>query len=139
MHVNHLYSLVLAAAQQSGGSESSGGCGGMGLGSIGMMVLMFAVFYFLLIRPQQKRQKEHLAMINNLKKGDQVITRGGVIGRISGVQDNVVTIEIQEKVRVRVLKSYIDGKHAEAKSSAEAKDVKESKEARAEMQPETKN
>ena len=74
------------------------------------MVLMFAVFWFLLIRPQSKKAKEHANMLNNLKKGDQVVTRGGVVGKISGIQDNVLVIEIQEKVRVRVLKSYVDGR-----------------------------
>jgi preprotein translocase subunit YajC len=61
-------------------------------------------------------------MINNLKKGDQVITRGGVIGRISGVKDNVVTLEIQEKVRIRVLKAYVEGKHTDAPPKADSKE-----------------
>jgi preprotein translocase subunit YajC len=102
--------LILALAQQGGGTPA-GGCGGGAMGSIPMLLLMFVVFYFILIRPQQKRAKEHNALINSLKKGDEVITRGGVIGRVSGVADNVVTLEVQEKVRMRVLKSYIDGKH----------------------------
>ena len=96
------------------------GCGG-GMQSIVFMLLMFAVFYFILIRPQQKRARQHAELIGALKKGDDVITRGGIIGRISGVQDNVVTLEIQEKVRVRILKSYIEGKHAGAATRAEGK------------------
>lgn len=99
-------SLVLALAQQ----QAPPGCGGGGMSMLVTMLLMFAVFYFILIRPQQKRAKEHANMLNNLKKGDEVITRGGLIGRISGVADNVITIELQEKVRVRILKSYIEGK-----------------------------
>ena len=87
-----------------------------------MMVLMFVVFYFLLIRPQVKRQKEHQAVLSSLKKGDMVVTRGGIIGKISGVSDAILTIELQEKVRVRVLRSHVDGKYVDASSGgAESK------------------
>ena len=89
--------------------------------SIVFMLLMIGVFYFMLIRPQQKKAKEHASFLNGLKKGDQVVTRGGVIGRISGVADSTVTLEIQEKVRVKVLKSYIEGAHRDAAPAA-AKD-----------------
>jgi preprotein translocase subunit YajC len=75
-----------------------------------MMLLMFGVFWFILIRPQVKKQKEHAAMLSRLEKGDMVITRGGMIGKISGVTDQVLTLELQEKVRVRVLRSHVDGK-----------------------------
>lgn len=88
-----------------------------------MMLLMFAVFYFILIRPQMKRQKEHQAMLDNLKKGDMVVTRGGLVGKISGISNTVLTVELQEKVRVRVLRSHIEGKHdvaAETKADTKA-------------------
>jgi preprotein translocase subunit YajC len=88
-----------------------GGCVGGNYSSIVFMLLMFAVFWFILIRPQQKRAKEHQAFLSALKKGDEVVTRGGVIGRVTGVADNLVTIEVQEKVRIRILKSYIEGRH----------------------------
>ena len=71
------------------------------------LILLFAVFYFLLIRPQQKRAKTHKSFIENLKKGDRVVTSGGMYGTITGVTDDSVTIEVAEKVRVRVLKSAI--------------------------------
>jgi len=74
------------------------------------MLLMFGVFWFILIRPQMKRQKEHQAMLSALKKGDTVVTRGGLVGKIAGVTDKMITIELQEKVRVRVMRGYIDGK-----------------------------
>ena len=80
-----------------------------------MMGLMFVVFYFLLIRPQQKKAKEHAKMLDALKKGDKVITRGGLIGKVSAVKDNnILVIEIQEKVRVEVLKAYVENKLTEA-------------------------
>jgi len=76
-----------------------------------MMLVMFAIFYFILIRPQAKKQKEHQAMLNKLGKGDEVITRGGVIGKITGVSDdNILVLELQEKVRVRVPRAYVEGK-----------------------------
>lgn len=75
-----------------------------------MMLLMFGVFWFILIRPQVKKQKEHAAMLKALQKGDMVITRGGMVGKISGITDQLLTIELQEKVRVRVLRSHVDGK-----------------------------
>jgi preprotein translocase subunit YajC len=89
-------------------------------------LLMFVVFYFLLIRPQQKRAKEHASMLGAIKKGDKVVTRGGIIGKVTGVQDNKLIVELQEKVRVEVLKSYIDGKvdDSAAKASADKADKK---------------
>ena len=99
--------LIFALAQAAGGSPG-GQCGAMG-GTLPMMVLMFGIFYFIIIRPQQKRQKEHQAFLTNLKKGDKVITRGGIVGTVTGVADQLITIEVQEKVRVQVLKSFIEG------------------------------
>lgn len=104
-----------SGSTQAPGSPSPSGplgalCGG-GAGSFPMMmILMIAIFYFLLIRPQQKKQKEQDAWLKSLKKGDEVVTSGGVIGRISGLTDNTVTLEVQEKVRIKVLRSSISGK-----------------------------
>jgi len=76
-----------------------------------MMLVMFGIFYFILIRPQVKKQKEHQAMLGKLGKGDEVITRGGVIGKITGVsEDGILVLELQEKVRVRVPRAYVEGK-----------------------------
>lgn len=88
------------------------GCGGMGSGtSIIMMVVMVAVFYFLLIRPQQKKAKEHQKMLDSIKKGDEVVTSGGLIGRVTGLGQGTLTIEISEKVRVRVVRGQVSGLH----------------------------
>ena len=77
-----------------------------------MMLVIFGIFYFLMIRPQVKRQKEHTAMLSKLGKGDEVITRGGVIGKITGVDESntVLVLELQEKVRVRVPRAYVEAK-----------------------------
>ena len=77
-----------------------------------MMLVMFGIFYFILIRPQVRKQKEHQSLLSKLGKGDEVITRGGIIGKISGVSDDntLLTLELQEKVRVRVPRAYVEGK-----------------------------
>ena len=86
-----------------------------------MMLLMFGLFYFLLIRPQMKRQREHQAMLKQLGRGDMVVTRGGLVGKISGVADDVLTVELQEKVRVRVLRSHVEGKYQAGQSGSSQK------------------
>ena len=73
------------------------------------MILIFAVFYFLLIRPQQQKAKEHKRLLDNLKKGDAVITNGGLFGKITNLTDQVVTLEVADKVRVRVSRGSIAG------------------------------
>jgi len=71
------------------------------------LVFMFAIFYFLLIRPQQKKAKEHKALLEAIKKGDNVITAGGVHGKVSSVDEGVVTLEIATGVNIKIVKSYI--------------------------------
>jgi len=73
------------------------------------MVLILGVFYFLLIRPQQKKAKEHRELLQNLKRGDAVITQGGLYGKIANLSDQVVTLEVADKVRVRVSRGSIAG------------------------------
>jgi preprotein translocase subunit YajC len=71
------------------------------------LILLFVVFYFLLIRPQQKKAKQQKLFLENLKKGDEVVTSGGMYGKITGITNDSVTLEIAEKIRVRVLKSAV--------------------------------
>lgn len=92
--------MNIAYAMGQGGAAAQGGSGGFA--SFIPLILMFVIFYFLLIRPQQKKTKEHRQMIDNLKAGDRIITAGGIHGRITGVADNALTVEIAEKVRVKV-------------------------------------
>jgi preprotein translocase subunit YajC len=75
-----------------------------------MMLAMFGIFYFVLIRPQVKKQRDHQAMLGKLGKGDEIITRGGIVGKITGVSGDVLIVELQEKVRVRVPRAYVDGR-----------------------------
>ena len=73
------------------------------------LILIFAIMYFLLIRPQQKKMKEHQAMVEAVRRGDQVVTQGGLIGKVSKVKEgeNEIEVEIADGVRVRVVKSTI--------------------------------
>ena len=72
------------------------------------LILIFAIMYFLLIRPQQKKVKEHLAMVAALRRGDQVVTQGGIIGKVVKVkEDNEIEVELAEGVKVRVVKSTV--------------------------------
>jgi preprotein translocase subunit YajC len=96
------------APTPNGGASPLPGCGG-GLAQLTPMLLIFVVFYFMLIRPQQKKQRELQDWLKSLKKGDEVVTTGGVIGKISGLTDAIVTLEVQEKVRMRVVRSHIAG------------------------------
>ena len=91
------------------GNQGQQGSAAGGFEGIFMLVAMFAIFYFLLIRPQQKRAKQHKEMIDALKSGDQVVTAGGLHGKIVAVQDKVVTVEIATGVRVKVNRISIAG------------------------------
>jgi len=90
-----------AYAQAAGGAGSA-------FTSFIPLILIFAIMYFLLIRPQQKKLKEHQAMVEAVRRGDQVITQGGIVGKVSKVkEDGEVEVEIAEGVKVRVIKSTI--------------------------------
>ncbi|HYA14035.1 MAG TPA: preprotein translocase subunit YajC [Syntrophales bacterium] len=94
-------------AYAMGGFGGGGGAGGGDISFIIMMAVVFAIFYFLMIRPQQQRQKEIKKMRENLNHGDMVITAGGIHGKVTGLTDTVVTLEIAEKVRIKVSREYI--------------------------------
>ena len=82
--------------------------GGPGaLVSFAPLILVFVIFYFLLIRPQQKKAKEHQRMLGQLKKNDEVMTSGGIYGRVTTLGDNVVTLEVAPNVRIRVHRPQI--------------------------------
>ncbi len=88
-------------------AQAAGGAGGA-MTSFLPLILIFAIMYFLLIRPQQKKAKEHSAMVAALRRGDQVITQGGFIGKVTKVKDdNEIEVEIAAGVKVRVVQSTI--------------------------------
>jgi len=95
--------LAYAMGPQPGGGQGSQ------LWSFLPIIFIFVIFYFLLIRPQQKRAKEHRALLENIKTGEYVLTSGGIYGRITGIKDNIVTLEISDKVRVKINRGNIAG------------------------------
>jgi preprotein translocase subunit YajC len=86
-----------AMAQAAGGAPTGGGAT-----PLIMMAVFVVIFYFLLIRPQQKKQKEHQAMLSKIAAGDEVVTAGGILGKVIEVGDNFLTIEIADNVRIKV-------------------------------------
>ena len=114
----------IAYAMGQGGATEGGAAGFM---SFIPLVLMFAIFYFLLIRPQQKRSKEHRNMIANLKKDDRIVTSGGLHGRVTGMDETTLTVEIADKVRVKISRGNVAGVVQSAPPApAETKESKES-------------
>ena len=91
------------------GMSPGGGGGSSQILSFLPIILIFVIFYFLLIRPQQKQKKEHQSLLSNLKEGDNVLTSGGIYGRITGIKDDRITVEISDKVRVKVNRGHIAG------------------------------
>jgi preprotein translocase subunit YajC len=71
------------------------------------IIVIFAVFYFLIIRPQSKKQKDHLGFLNTLKRGDEVVTASGILGTVDGLTDLYVTLEVASNVKIKVLRSQI--------------------------------
>jgi preprotein translocase subunit YajC len=97
----------MAYAMGQGGAAGPGSAGG--LASFVPLILMFVIFYFLLIRPQQKKTKEHRDMIAGIKKGDRIITSGGIHGQVTAVEDTTLTVEISDKVRIKLNRANVAG------------------------------
>ena len=80
---------------------------GDGTSFIIMMVLMFAAFYFLLIRPQQKKQKQHQELVNALQVGDEVLTAGGILGKITGVSEHYAVVKVSDSTEIKIQKASV--------------------------------
>jgi preprotein translocase subunit YajC len=108
----------------------AGGAPGGGMMQLALILGMFAIMYFIMIRPQQKQLKAHRELVSSLKKGDEVITQGGLIGRIQAVAEREVTLEVASGVRIRVIKTSVAGRYAapgETAPAAKTEDKKEEK------------
>ncbi len=101
-----IVSLALAQATTSASGAAPGGAAAF-MVQVLPLALIFVVFWFLIIRPQSKRMKEHKTKIEAVKRGDQVVTGGGLIGKVTKVEDNVVELELAPNVKVRALKSTL--------------------------------
>jgi len=120
-----LTSVAYAMGQPPAGAEGPGG----GLMSFLPLVLMFVIFYFLLIRPQQKKQKEAREMLKNLKRGDRIMTGGGIYGRIESLTDEQVNVEIASGVVITVNRNFVSGLADASKPAADKGDKKGDKKA----------
>jgi preprotein translocase subunit YajC len=123
--VSILSQILFAQQAGEGGTQSL-------VGGFAPFIIIIGIFYFLLIRPQQKQAKDHKNMLGALKKGDEVVTNGGIIGRIYAVTDKVLTIEVAKDVRLRVQKSAVQGRFSEnpADDAADAKEKEKKEEGR---------
>ncbi|MCA0394557.1 MAG: preprotein translocase subunit YajC [Proteobacteria bacterium] len=101
--MNLLDLLIAPAHAQAAGAAPQGG----GLSFLIMPIILIAIMYFLMIRPQMKRQKEHRGMLEKLSVGDEVITNGGIAGVVRALGDSFVTVEIADRVEIRVQKGAI--------------------------------
>lgn len=110
---------MTSIAYALGQGGAAGGQQGGGYSSFIPLILMFVIFYFLLIRPQQKKAKEHREMISNIKKGDRITTSGGILGRVTAVGETTITVEIADKVRVKLARSNVATLVASASSQAQ--------------------
>jgi preprotein translocase subunit YajC len=88
-------------------AQAAGGQGGLDIFGLLPLILMFVLLYFLMIRPQTKRAKEHRTMLSGLQKGDEVVTAGGTLGKVTKVGDNYVSVEIAPNVEIQVQKPSI--------------------------------
>lgn len=108
--------LIQATVAQAGGGSM--------LGVLGMFGAMFAIMWFLMIRPERKRQTDHQNMLASLKKGDEVVLSSGLFGKIHAIEDKVVVLEVAEKTRVKVLKAQVFGPATRVLAPAAAADAK---------------
>jgi preprotein translocase subunit YajC len=99
--------VITPILAQGGGCARGGEGEGNMLYSFLPIILIFVIFYFLLIRPQQKRQREHQTMLDRISKGDRVITSGGLYGTVVGVKDNIVVLRVADDVKMEFAKSSV--------------------------------
>ncbi len=120
---------LLVTTRLASASLIAEGAAGGGLMGLLPIVLMFGVIYFIVLRPMSKQEKERKKRVDDLKKGDQVVLGGGILGRLSSVDDKIAVVEIADKVKIRVLKKDIVDSQAEALKKDESKDSKDAKSA----------
>jgi len=99
--------MFVATAYAMGAPGGAGAQGGGGASGLIMMIVIFAIFYFILIRPQQKKMKEHKKMVDDLKKGDEIITAGGMYGTVEGTTPETLTVKIAEGTKVKITRSSV--------------------------------
>ncbi len=99
--------MLISTAYAMGAPGGDGAAQGGGFSSLIMMVIIFAIFYFILIRPQQKKMKEHKKMVEDLKKGDRIITSGGLYATVENATPDTLTVKIAEGVKVKITRGSV--------------------------------
>jgi preprotein translocase subunit YajC len=114
--LTHLATTILSQAEAAPAAADGGPLSGL----VGMLplLLMFLVIYFLLIRPAGKQRKQHTELLSQLKKDDEVVTAAGFFGRIISIDEKIVTLEIADKVKIRILRDRIAGRWADETQAA---------------------
>jgi len=109
--IYHIFAAMALAMSMMKNAHAAAPAGGAseGFASLIPLLLIMVIFYFLLIRPQQKKLKEHKAMVEATKKGDSVITAGGILAKVTDVKDDILTVEIADGVKVKVKRDTIVG------------------------------
>jgi preprotein translocase subunit YajC len=111
--------ISTAFAMGAGEGQAAGGLAGFL-----PIIILFAIFYFLLIRPQQKKAKEHREMISNLKKGNRIVTSGGIYGTIIAIDDTTIGLEIAEKVKIKLSRGNVAGLISDSETAVKSDKTK---------------
>lgn len=114
-----MISTAYAMGQPAGQAGQAGGLAGFL-----PIIILFAIFYFLLIRPQQKKAKEHKEMIGNLKKGQRIVTSGGIYGTIASLDDTTIGLEIAEKIKIKISRGNVAALISDTETAQKSKDKK---------------
>lgn len=107
MDLSAKISIFLGSFFVSDAFAQAGGSSGQQFTSIAMMIGLFVIFYLLLIRPEQKRRKEHQNMVTGLAKGDEIVTMGGMLGKITAVGDNFLTVQVAKDIEIKIQKMSV--------------------------------
>jgi preprotein translocase subunit YajC len=106
-------SIATASAQTAGAQSPPSGILGFLLGPFGMMIIIFGIIYMLIMRPQQKKQKQLQEMLRNLQKGDKVVTQGGIYGTIAQLDEKSILLQVADKVQIRIARWSVADKVTE--------------------------
>ena len=117
--LQHLTGVLIAQGETNGAAAQ-----GDPLGMFAPLIIVFGIMYFLVMRPATKERKRHQEMLDALKRGDEVVTSSGILGRVTDIGDPFVTIEIARNVKIRVLRAQISKKYVEEKEGEDAKAAK---------------
>ena len=111
-----MFDWIISSAYAEGAAPAAAAAGNgaqpNGFAAFMPFIIIFIIFYFLMIRPQKKKMQEEQNMINTLEKGDEVYTKSGILGTIVGINETVVTLEVNEGSKIKVLRSSVGGKSA---------------------------